>query len=185
MKRILLLASMFIVAITLVACGDTNNNDDTSGDQDTGMENNEDQDNDADENADDNQADNGDTATDNAADNNDNDDMKQKMDELDYTDFELEVDYGKNKEYEAEIEQDNGKVEADLEDELNGDDVNGQEAFDKIYPNVKKLTIDQNTEKADAIQQTLDAFDLDSDYVKFEVEITFKDGTKVEFEDKN
>lgn len=184
MKRIIMLTGLFIVALTLVACGNTN-------DQDTGVADNEDQaeaDN-ADENTDDDQADDEATDMDNDDDNgatdhdSDNDEMKQRMDELDYAEIEIEVDYGKNKEYEAEIEQDNGVVEADLEDELNGDDLNGKEAFDKIYPNVDKLTIDQDTDKEEAIQQTLDAFDLDSDYNQFEIEITFQDGTKLEFED--
>lgn len=181
MKRITLLVGMFIVAITLVACGD-NNSDDADKDQDTGMANNENQDNNEDENADDDQANNDDTNADNEDD--DNDEMKQKMDDLDYSEIEVEIDYGKNKEYEAEIEQDNGVIEADLEDEINGDDLNGKEAFDKIYPNVKKLTIDGDTDKADAIKQTLDAFDLDSDYQEFELELTLQDGEKIEFEDK-
>lgn len=112
--------------------------------------------------------------------------MKQKMSELDYTDFELEVDYGSDQEYEAEIEQNKAKdtVEADLEDELNGDDLKGQEAFDKIYPLVEQLTIDQDTSKADAIAEVLDAFDLNDNYEALEIEITFSDGTKIEFEDK-
>ncbi len=42
--------------------------------------------------------------------------MKEKMDQLTYDEFELEVDYGKDQEY--EIEQDIGKVEATVEDEL-------------------------------------------------------------------
>lgn len=181
MKRIILLAGMFIIAITLVACGD-NNGDDADKDQDTGMTNNEDQDNSQDENADDDQADNNDTNADNK--DNDNDEMKQKMDDLDYSEIEVEIDYGKDKEYEAEIEQDNDVIEADLEDEINGDDLNGKEAFDKIYPAVEKLTIDQDTNKEDAIKQTLDAFELDSDYEKFELELTLQDGKKIEFEDK-
>jgi hypothetical protein len=189
MKRILLLAGMFIVAITLAACGNTDNNDNAGDNQDSGMTNNEDQDNNAGDQADDQDNNSDDQADventgDNDSTDSDNDEMKQKMDDIDYDEIEVEIDYGKNKEYEAEIEQDNGVIEADLEDEINGDDLNGKEAFDKIYPNVKKLTIDKNTEKADAIKQTLDAFDLDSDYVKFELELTFKDGTKVEFEDK-
>lgn len=180
MKRIQLLTGMFVIALTLVACG-ANNNDDINTDQDSGTANNEDQQN----NADDNTSADQDTDEDatNQGDDNVGRDMQAKMDELDYTDFELEVDYGKNKEYEAKIEQDNGKTTADLEDEINGEDLIGEEAFNKIHPNVKKLTIDQGTDKQDALKQVLDAFDLDTNYKKFEMEITFKDGTKIEYED--
>ena len=178
-----------LLTVFLAACGTQNNDDDTNADQaDEGTMQDENQDNrnnKNDQNDDENMDD-----EDNSTDNNNetdaasNDDMKQKMDELDYTDFQLEVDYGKNKEYEAEIEQDNDRIEADLEDEINGVDVNGEEAFNKIYPKVKKLTIDANTNKDDAIMEVLKAFDLDPDYDKFELELTFKDGKKVEFEDK-
>lgn len=116
--------------------------------------------------------------------NEDNSDMKKEMDELDYSDFELEVSYGNDQEYEAEIEQKSGKIQADLEDEINGMDVNGQEAFDNIYPKVKKLNVDRDTEKTEVIKQVLEAFELEDDYQKFEVEFKFKDGTKLSFEDR-
>src|SRR5690625_4310468 len=98
MKRILLLIAMLVLSVTLAACGTQNNNDDTNADQaDEGTTNNEDQNND---NNADGQNNTGDMNDDNEADATSADDMKQKMEELDYTDFELEVDYGKNKEYE-------------------------------------------------------------------------------------
>jgi len=189
MKRLFLLMATLLLTVFLAACGTQNNDEGNNADQaDEGTMNNEDQNNDNNKNDqnDDENMDDEDNTTDNnnETDAASDDDMKQKMDELDYTDFQLEVDYGKNKEYEAEIEQDNDRIEADLEDEINGVDVNGEEAFNKIYPKVKKLTIDANTNKDDAIMEVLKAFDLDPDYNKFELELTFKDGKKVEFEDK-
>ncbi|WP_115883932.1 YusW family protein [Jeotgalicoccus halotolerans] len=38
--------------------------------------------------------------------------------------------------------------------------------------------------KKEAIEQVLDVFDLDTNYTEIEIEITFNDGTKIEFEDK-
>ncbi len=180
MKRFLYLLATLLLAGALTACGTSNNDDNTNGDQ---AEENTADNNDQADNTDDTEDDATNDETD-CADASSNDDMKKMMDELDYDEIEIEIDYGKDKEYEAEIEQDNGQIEADLEDELNGVDENGIDAFNKIYPNVKKLTIDRNTSKEDAIEQVLDAFDLDPDYKKFEVEITLKDGNKVEFEDK-
>ncbi|WP_147302185.1 hypothetical protein [Jeotgalicoccus halotolerans] len=41
----------------------------------------------------------------------------------------------------------NNQIKAEVEDELNWEYLEGQNAFDNIYPKVKKLTIDQNTSK--------------------------------------
>lgn len=110
--------------------------------------------------------------------------MKEQMDKLTYDEFELEVDYGKNQEYEIEIEQDNGKVEATVDDELSSSNLNGREAFDEIYPKLEKLEITETTTKEQAIQQALDAFGLKDDYVKFDIKVSMPDGQKIEYEDK-
>src|SRR5699024_5077529 len=192
MKRLLLLIGMSIFAVGLVACGtndedtsdtdDPNNNateenDNASDDATNDTDDNSDKDADQDENA----SPDADKEDDQASDKSS---MESKMEDLGYKEFELEVEYANHKEYEAEIKQDNGKVEAELEDELNNVDIEGQEAFDKIYPNMKKLDIEKDTKKSEVISQTLKAFDLKDDYEEFEVEITFNDGSKLEVEDK-
>lgn len=169
--------STAILTLTLVACGGNDGGNTASNEPN-------------DENMTESNQENGDTnATDDEAEESDNNettsnDMKAKMDELDYSDFELEVDYDPDQEYEAKVEQKEGNVKADLEDEINGEELNGQEAFDKIYPLVKQLTISKDTEKEDAIAEVLEAFDLEDDYRKFELELTFSDGVKMEFEDR-
>lgn len=177
MKRLLLFLSAFVLSITLMACGSANDDNQAGNMNDEGMTEGTEQNTD-----DSNTSDEG-TGT-NDAETTDSDDMKAKMDDLDYTDFELEVEYDPDQEYEAEIEQKNGNVKADLEDEINGEDLSGQEAFDKIYPLVEQLTIDKDTEKEKAIAEILDVFNLEDDYKKFELEITFSDGVKMEFEDR-
>lgn len=113
-------------------------------------------------------------------------DMLQNMGELDYVEFELEVEYAGDNEYEAELETDSiGTVKAKIEDELNHVEKNGAEAFDELHPLVQKLTISQQTKKDEAISEVLKTFNLPTDYTKFDLEITFNDGTKIEFEDKN
>ena len=193
MKRLLLLLGMSIFAFGLVACGtsdddtskkddsndnatektDNNASDDTANEEDDYTDNESGQEDDADTNADKEDDESSDTSS-----------MESKMKELDYKEFDLEVEYANHKEYEAEIEQDHGKIESSLEDELNNVDVEGQEAFDKIYPNVKELDIEKDTEKSEVISQILKAFDLKDNYKEFEVEITFNDGSKLEVEDK-
>ncbi|GEN84455.1 hypothetical protein SLU01_27670 [Sporosarcina luteola] len=113
------------------------------------------------------------------------DDMQTQMKELEYAEFELEVEYADGTEYEAEIEKrKDGTIKAEIEDSLNFVDINGAEAFNKLYPLVKQLGITQQTTKDKAISQTLSIFNLPTDYTKFELELRFNDGTKLEFEDK-
>lgn len=183
MKRSLQLLVVILFSIFLAACGNQADNNDTSSNNDNADTGNQAQDEADNENDADDESD--DAANDTQADSDE--EMIDKMKELDYAEIEVEIDYGKDNEYEAEIEQDKDKneIEAELEDEVKENiDIKGKEAFDKIYPNVKKLTIDQNTSKEDAIDQVLEAFDLDSNYEEFELEITFQDDTELEFEDK-
>ncbi|MFD1706315.1 YusW family protein [Siminovitchia sediminis] len=188
MRQVVYLTAVLWLAFTLAACGTSNN--DTENTQGTDVSNNEGQ---VDHNADDqDNIHSDDTATNH---NNTNDsatsknvvseESQAKMDALNYTDFELSVEYDGGQEFEASLENDQNRgVEAELEDEINDLRVNGQEAFNNIFPNVEKLTVDGQTSKEDAIQHALDAFSLESNYKKFELELTFKDGSRAEFEDK-
>ncbi|HLQ74302.1 MAG TPA: YusW family protein [Bacillota bacterium] len=113
-------------------------------------------------------------------------DMQVMMEELNFYEFELEVEYSDDKEFEVEIEHhDDGRVEAEVEDELSDLEIEDDlKAFNYIFPKVKELDITQETSKEDAIEQVLAAFDLSADYEEFELEIEFTDGTEIEFEDK-
>ncbi|MDN4606292.1 YusW family protein [Sporosarcina highlanderae] len=113
-------------------------------------------------------------------------DMLRRMDELNYAEFELEVEYAGDIEYEVELEKKSiGTVKAKIEDSLNHVEKNGTEAFDELYPLVQKLNISQQMDKEEVITEVLKTFNLPTDYTKFDLEITFNDGTKIEFEDKN
>lgn len=110
------------------------------------------------------------------------DDMSTKMDDLNYASFDLEIEYPNNKGYEAELERtSNNTIEAKIEDSLNNLEKKGSEAFDELYPLVKKLDITQQTTKDEAVEEVIATFGLPKDFKKFELEFTLKDGTKVEF----
>ena len=95
------------------------------------------------------------------------------------------MDYANNEEYEAELEKNsNNSIEAEIADTLNQVKKKGSDAFNELYPLVKQLTITQETSKEEAIQEVMKVFNLPEDYKEFELEIRFKDGTKIEFEDK-
>src|SRR5690625_4311010 len=115
----------------------------------------------------------------------DDDDMRTKMEELNFTEISLEVQYQDRKEYEAEIDADpNEPIEAEVEDELNNVYLRGKEAFDELFPKVKKLNLTSKSSKQEIIEQIIEAFELPADYVDFDVEIRFKDGVKKDIEDR-
>lgn len=187
MKKFYLVLTMLILSFLIVACGQGNDTDNVDNNSDVSTNDAAQNNNTSTANNDDNIADNG--MTDNSDQTEeepaaDPDDQIQKMESLEYIDFELAVEYTDEQEYEADLELDNNRVEAKLEDDLNGVEIEGDGAFDEIYPLVEQLTIDQNTSKEDVIQQIIDVFDLPSDYNEFELEITFKDGTKKEYNDR-
>lgn len=172
MRKTILLTGSLMLIVFLVACG----GDDNSSDDSTESKKQIDKDNQNDENVD--KTDSDDVAK-------SADDMQAQMDKLDYKEIEIEVDYRKDKEYEIEIEQDEGEpIEAKIEDEVNDEFLKGPEAFNKLYPMVKELSISKDTSKDEAIEDVLNTFDLNKDYDKFELEITFNDGEKLEYEDK-
>lgn len=203
MKKLYMLIALMVLALTVAACGTTNENDNLPQSNDTvetdpvepaeptepagedpatGSEGT-----DTTEGVDGTEGTGGDTGT-NAAQNGEvsnQEDMQAKMDELTYADFELEVDYADHKEYEAELEKSsNNTVKAEIEDDLNNTKKKGTEAFNELYPLVQQLTIDGQTSQDDAIKEVLEVFNLPADYKEFDLEIRLKDGTKIEFEDR-
>ena len=110
--------------------------------------------------------------------------MKSEMGKLDFSEIELKVSYGEQKEYEAGINHDNsGLIGGKVDDDINNEHLKGKVAFDSIYQKVKNLTISKDTNKKDAIDQILKSFNLHADYNKFELEIIFNDGTQIEYVD--
>lgn len=176
MKKIVTLPLLLLFSIVLVACGNTS--EDLVETPATDVTDSTDDTTNVDNAAEDNSKDN----TSNAA---GQDDMLKQMEAIDYKDFDLQVEYANDQEYEVELEQNSdNSVKAKIEDELNNTKKYDEDAFNDLYPLVKQLSITQETSKEEAIKETLSVFNLPEDYQKFELEIKFKDGTKIEFEDK-
>ena len=98
-----------------------------------------------------------------------------------FREFDLEVVYDTNKEYEASYESEKNGVEASIEDDLKNERMKGNEAVDQLDPILKKLDIDANTSEEDVISKVVSAFDLDDNYQAINVDITFNDGTEKEY----
>lgn len=186
MKKIRFMMIAVLSIIVLAAC--------TSADDDSQGETNNDQNEETELQDDSMTDDTGDEQTDNQPNEDDttttgdieqNDDKNEKMKEIDIAEFELEVEYADHQEYEAEIEKrSNGDYEAELEDDLTDKHLKGDEAFDHLYTLLENVNVNPDSSKEDTIESFLKAFDLDENYEEFEVEITFQDGTVLEYEDK-
>lgn len=106
--------------------------------------------------------------------------MQEKMAKLDLQEFELEVDYPDNYEYDAEIEKKStGLIESELKDEASNIKLKGLQAFDEIYPLIEKIDITEDSSEEDVIKQIKTTFDLAEDYEKIEVKIVYNDGRKI------
>ncbi len=98
-----------------------------------------------------------------------------------YAEFNLEVDYSPTSKYDVSFEKDVDGIEASIEDQLNNENLNGNEAYDKLNPILEKLTFDATTPNEKVIEEVLTAFGLDSNYVEFELDVLFSDGTAKEY----
>lgn len=174
-----------IMALSLAACSSDkkapDSNEGTSGNPTNQTEQNENtMDSGKNSGVTDDQADTSGSQTDSTKDQ-----MQADMDQLTFKEIDIEVSYGRNNEYEAEIDQDEGQpIEAKVEDEVNGVYLKGQEAFDDLYPKVKELDLTKDSTKEETINQLLKAFGLKNNYTKLEVEIKFNDGSKLDIEDR-
>ena len=171
MKQILFIFLTVLCISLLTACGNQTNETDNNKDQKNVTQNG-----------------NGKTTNINTSNQLQNtqeqNEMKAKMGKLDFSEIDLEVSYGEQKEYDAEINYDNsGNIGGEFDDDINNEHLKGKVAFDGIYPKVEKLTISKDTNKKDAIDQILKSFDLPTDYNTFELEIVFNDGTIMEYVD--
>lgn len=98
-----------------------------------------------------------------------------------FAEFNLEVDYSPNVKYDASFEKDVDGIEASIEDQVNNMNLHGNEAFDKLNPLLEKLTFDASTPNEQVIEQVLSTFGLDSNYVEFELDVLYTDGTQKEY----
>lgn len=185
-KAYIIIASVFLVGF-LAACG-ANGNDNNGS---TTPPNDANQNTEVD-NKNDNTANNSDVTMDNDNQTTENDnagstekvDMNEKMGELDFAEIELQIDYGHDQEYDAQVEKrSTGDYKAEIEDELNNTYLKGDEAFNELYPILETLDITADSSKDEVFSAVLKAFNLEDNYEEIEVEITFHDGTKLEYED--
>jgi hypothetical protein len=94
-------------------------------------------------------------------------------------DLEIEVDGRDTIDAEYEVAKDH---EAKYVNELAGINVEGTEAFDRLDDMFMKIMLESKTSQQDVIDGIMEWFGLDT-YTKFDLEIDYDDGTKVDIED--
>ncbi|MFW0781365.1 YusW family protein [Rossellomorea marisflavi] len=100
-----------------------------------------------------------------------------------FTSFDLDVDYADHQDYEVDYDNDEDGMEASFQDDINDEKLSGDKAMDKITPMLEKLDFDKVTPDEEVMKQVKDTFSLKDDYEKFELEVTFPDGTEKEYKD--
>ncbi|MFC7062187.1 YusW family protein [Halobacillus seohaensis] len=99
---------------------------------------------------------------------------------LNFTSFDLEVDYVDRLSY--EVEYDLNRNLASIED-LDNQKFTDSEAFNQLSTNFHKFSFDENTPEDEVIDEVIQTFELNPTYKEFELDIEFIDGTTKEYED--
>lgn len=108
--------------------------------------------------------------------------MEEKLGSSFFKEIEVDIKFPNDIDYEFDITRDDGIIEAKVEDDISNRKIYGREAFDFIFERLKDVSIDKESSFDSIKEQLISAFDLSNDYSEFEVDITFQDGTKIEYE---
>lgn len=98
-----------------------------------------------------------------------------------FSEFNLEVDYTPTEKYDASFEKDVEGLEVSIEDQMNDEKLNGDDAFDKLNPLLESLTFTKDTEDQAVIDEVISVFGLDPAFAEFDLEVLFNDGTSKEY----
>lgn len=102
--------------------------------------------------------------------------------------FEIDVEYPDMLEaaYEVEYEKEDDGLEASLDDNINGEELEGAQAFETLYPIfTEQLTFDETTDQEEIVSQLVEGFNLREDFEFMEVDIDLSNGETIEFEAEN
>ncbi|ARK31955.1 YusW family protein [Halalkalibacter krulwichiae] len=101
-----------------------------------------------------------------------------------FTDFDLDVEYANDQSVEVDYDYEGQRDEAEVDNELTGESLRGDEALAYVYSTFEQLTIDPQTDDETVIRDILNVFNLEDNYEDFELEVTFLDGTKKEYKSR-
>ena len=93
-----------------------------------------------------------------------------------FTYFELDVEYANDVSYDVEYANDGTNISAELEDDFNRVQSEGDPAFNSISPYLEKLTFDENSSDEEVRDEVLKTFELENNYTSFDLEVKFESG---------
>lgn len=100
-----------------------------------------------------------------------------------FTDFELDVDYpDQDDALTVSYEEDKDRVEAEYEDKVSNEVLEGNDAFDKIEPLLAELKLTEDMSEEDVISKVIEVFNIEPDFESIEVEVTYPEGTDKEYQ---
>ncbi|EDL63654.1 YusW family protein [Bacillus sp. SG-1] len=128
-------------------------------------------------------------ALDNQAETEDEEEFTdERADGIKFDYFEIDVEYPDMLEaaYEVEYEKEDDGLEASLDDNINGEELDGAQAFETLYPIfTEQLTFDETTDQEEIVSQLVKGFNLREDFEFMEVDIDMSNGESIEFEAEN
>lgn len=95
--------------------------------------------------------------------------------------FELDVDYKNDKDFDVEYDNEGNKLEAEIDDDLGNNHLFGEEALAQLKPIFEQFTFDKDTTDDAVISEVIEAFEIDEEFYKFELEVKFKNGIEKEY----
>ncbi|MFD1029901.1 YusW family protein [Metaplanococcus flavidus] len=100
-----------------------------------------------------------------------------------FTDFELNVDYADQDDaLEISYEEDRDLVRAEYENKLTDENLEGNEAFDKIEQSLAELELTADMPDEEVISKVTEVFSIEPDYESIEIEVTYPEGTDKDYE---
>lgn len=118
--------------------------------------------------------------------NHEQNEMVEKIESLPFYKFELDVEYQNDMDVSIELERNpSGNIDVEYEDARNDIRSYGKEAFDLLYPKLKKLSIDNNASEEQAVNEVMKVFELDENYLELELNIIFHDSTQLKVDKTN
>ncbi|MCW1928744.1 YusW family protein [Bhargavaea beijingensis] len=116
-----------------------------------------------------------------------NDGMQETTQGYGFTEFDLEIDVDGKDAVDASYEtKTDGTFEAEYKNTLEGvdydEDNHQEEAMNELDALFKEILLDQNVSEEEAKKKILNALEI-QDYTKFELEVNFKEGPKLNIEE--
>ncbi len=104
--------------------------------------------------------------------------------EFGFVSFDLDIDTAETRDaVEASFDMDAKETEAEYVNRIESKELYGDDAYNYLKPIFKNLNLQKNMEQEEVIKKVLKEFNV-SDYVEFELDIEYEDGSETEYRDK-